>query len=193
VLNLDACEIPDPTETWLDIPGYKNYYQVSDRGHIKSLSRWEKGLRTKRIQEKILKSIVSTKGYLQVGLYKNNSMTIYQVHRLVLLTFQGDCPEGLQVNHIDGNRKNNNLENLEYVTPSENLLHSFNILGRKGFGIGSCGESHGSSKLTDQEVKKIRSKYSKETVTRRELAGKYGVSVSTITQIISRKLWKHIK
>jgi len=110
----------------------------------------------------------------------------YYVHRLVAEAFLGNAPEGYQVNHIDGNKQNNNIHNLEYVTPKENIRHAIET----GLANYRClsGEEHPNSKLTDQEVKEIRDAFSKNPLlTRKEIAEKYNVSGVCISYILNGK------
>lgn len=102
-------------EIWRDIPGYEGLYQASNLGRIKSLPRKYKP------NESILKP-QKRNGYLKVELCKKDRKQ-YSVHRLIMMTFSGSSK--LSVNHIDGNKHNNNLENLEYCTQRENCRHVF--------------------------------------------------------------------
>lgn len=114
-------------EEWIDIKYYEGLYQISNKGRVKSLFR--KGIRKNgwknTINEKILKLGNSTSGYRQVALYNVNSISkTFDVHRLVAICFIGQAPSKIhQVNHKDRNRHNNNLSNLEWVTPRENVIH----------------------------------------------------------------------
>lgn len=100
--------------------------------------------------------------------------------------FQGFS--ALEVNHIDGNKSNNSLSNLEYTTRTENVRHAF----RLGLNEGRKGEAHGSSVLTDKQVLEIREKFVPFRYTHKKLAFEFGVSKSTIAKIISRDLWSHL-
>jgi hypothetical protein len=109
-------------EIWKDIPNYEGIYQVSNLGRVKSLQRLVKGKINLRInKEKILKPTVDFHGYCVVGLYNLNCKRI-KVHQLVAIAFLNHklCGHKLVVNHIDGNKINNNLKNLEIVTQREN-------------------------------------------------------------------------
>lgn len=97
-------------EIWKPIKGFEGFYDVSNFGRVRSLYR----------KEKILKSAKDKDGYLIVGLYKNGKGKTYMVHRLVWEAFRGSIPKGMQVNHINENKTDNRLENLELVTPKEN-------------------------------------------------------------------------
>ena len=111
-------------EIWKDIPGYERLYQVSNLGNVKSLSRemWN-GVSFWKSKERILKVRKCSNGYLDCLLYDiKRKAKRKRVHRLVMLAFHG--PSDLEVNHIDGNKKNNCEWNLEYCTNRENSLHA---------------------------------------------------------------------
>ncbi|WP_210140394.1 MULTISPECIES: NUMOD4 domain-containing protein [unclassified Staphylococcus] len=109
-------------EIWSDIEGYEGYYKVSNKGNIKSLKRTVKhgGSVTRTFPELILKPNKVNFGYLQVTLNKNGKRKSRYVHNLVMESFKGPKKLGYEVNHIDENKENNNLENLEYLTSKEN-------------------------------------------------------------------------
>ncbi len=108
-------------EIWKDIPGYETYYQVSNLGRIKSLDRYYNG---RNLKGKLLKLSPNKFGYLRFTAKKDNITKTLHVHRIVLLAFNS-IQENKQVNHIDGNKTNNKLENLEWCTDSENKLHAY--------------------------------------------------------------------
>lgn len=103
-------------EIWKDIPNYEGLYQISSLGRVKSLNY----NRTK--QEKILKQAKDYDGYHLVSLSKNGKHLTMKVHRLVAQAFLGNS--NLQINHIDENKSNNKISNLEYCTPSYNTKYS---------------------------------------------------------------------
>jgi len=110
-------------EIYKDIPNYEGLYQVSNLGNVKSLERKVKEVRGfRKIKEKILKQSKSGSGYLQVNLYKNKIPKRYSVHQLVAIAFLNHIPNGYKivVNHIDLNRINNNVNNLELITQRDN-------------------------------------------------------------------------
>jgi hypothetical protein len=114
-------------EVFKDIPGYEGYYQASNLGNIKSVSRvvghnWGG---TKRTKEKIL-SIAMNKGYGYVSLSKDGNNKMYSVHQLVAMAFLNHTPNGhdLVVDHIDENPLNNNLDNLQVISQAENVRKS---------------------------------------------------------------------
>ena len=96
-------------EIWKPIKGYEGLYEISNLGRVKSLNYKGTG------KEKILKNTENGKGYLFVDLYKNGKIKKFRIHRLVLMTFKPIEGMGkLDVNHIDENKQNNSLENLEW-------------------------------------------------------------------------------
>ena len=98
------------TELWKDIEGYENLYQISTLGRVKSIYRYKK----------ILKPNITYNGYERVNLANKKQYKKHFVHILVWTTFVGPIPEGMQVNHINENKKDNRLENLNLMTPKEN-------------------------------------------------------------------------
>lgn len=109
-------------EIWKDIKDYEGYYQISNMGRVKSLKRIipHRINGEYHIPEKILKHNIVAFGYHQVSLRKMNKRKLKYVHVLVMETFVGDKPEGYEVNHIDEDKSNNRLDNLEYLTRKEN-------------------------------------------------------------------------
>jgi hypothetical protein len=111
------------TEIWKDVIGYEGLYQVSNLGNVKVLKRIKYNYKGKHIaKEKILKPGI-THGYARVVLTKDGVRYTKKVHRLVASAFLGEQKD-LCVNHIDSNRSNNNIENLEWVTILENIRHA---------------------------------------------------------------------
>lgn len=103
-------------EIFKDIKGYEGLYQISNFGNVKSLKR-----------NIILKPSSNRKGYLHIILYKNHKSKNSIIHRLVAQAFIPNPENKPQVNHIDGNKRNNNVNNLEWVTNSENQKHAFKL------------------------------------------------------------------
>ena len=114
-------------EVWKDIPGYEGLYKASNYGRIKSLSRVVKHNLggEKRLKERMLKGYVNPYGYLRIELSKHGVSKQYSAHRLVALTFLGHSD--LTVNHIDGDKLNNNISNLEYLSIADNTRHAVKI------------------------------------------------------------------
>lgn len=123
-------------DEWAIIEGFGERYIVSTRGEIKNAK-----------SEKVLKPSVSPTGYLFCRLCRPNLPPKNMfVHRAVAETFIANPKNKTQVNHKDGNKANNSVNNLEWVTPSENTLHSFRVLGRAGSLKEKFGKSNGNSR-----------------------------------------------
>ena len=123
-------------EIWKDIENYENLYQISNLGRIKSLC-------FNKI--KILKPH-NNRGYYDVTLYKNGKHKQHKIHRLVASAFLINNEQKTCVNHKDGNKTNNNVDNLEWVTPKENVIHAYkNNLHKK-----YCGSNHSNAKKIKQ-------------------------------------------
>lgn len=209
-------------EIWKDVVGYEGLYQVSDLGRIKSLIRKftndqvlaiislnSKNLspsemarqtdigRTsvRRIlknpqkylnQEIILQPVKESHGYLRVALYKNNKRKEFKVHKLVLETFIGPCPEGMECRHLNGIRTDNRLCNLKWGTGKENCQDAIN---HKTFQMGS---KHYLSKLEDNQIKEIRKLTKEGRLTLKEIGKRFSVSVTTISDIKNKKIYKSV-
>ena len=141
-------------EFWKDIVGYEGIYQVSNLGRVKSLVTWCCNKYKKR--EKILKPALNTYGYPTVSLSKNKLRKNKTIHRLVAENFIPNPNNYSQVNHKDGVKTNNKINNLEWVTGSENILHSYKNglreypIGNKNHRYGKLGKEHNRSKAVLQ-------------------------------------------
>lgn len=176
-------------EIWKPILGFSNHYQASNLGRLKT-NNWKNTGR-----EAILK-VCDTGGYLQT-MIKGDDSKYYtkKVHYLVMLAFVGDREYKEQViNHKDGNKHNNCLNNLEYCSISYNIKHAYanNLIEVKK------GSKNGNSKLTEEQINEIREfrKSFPKGVRwgRKACAEKYGISESHLKDIISRRrnIWGHI-
>lgn len=118
-------------EIWKDIDGYEGLYQVSNLGNVKSLMFGPKNRPYLQNHPKLLKLAKSSTGYTHVQLYKDGKSSTKLVHKLVANAFIPNPLSKPEVNHLDANRANNVVENLEWVTHSENLLYAIKIGNRK--------------------------------------------------------------
>ena len=132
-----------------------------------------------------VKSNKGPDGYHRTCLWKDNRGANRTVHSIVAEAFLGPCPEGMEVNHIDANKSNNSVENLEYVTRSQNLLH------RTARGIGR-GEDNAMCKTTASVVREIRHDHDVNGLGYKRLAKKYGMTWGAVRSIATRKVWRHV-
>lgn len=130
-------------ELWLPIVEFEEYYEVSNLGRVRSLFRTvthpHSGKKT--IPARELGQSINRGGYVQVVLSKDGKSKPYRVHRLVLSAFVEPAPDK-DANHKDGDRTNNTLDNLEWVTRSENHKHAYRELGRTPPAKGKFGAAH---------------------------------------------------
>lgn len=169
-------------EEWKDVNGYEGYYQVSNFGRVKRLQRmknsnWGKGIISHIFPEKTL-CIDYSIGYSRVKLTKENCTKAYLVHRIVAEHFIDNSKKKLFVNHIDGNKINNNFKNLEWVSAKENTDHAYKtgLIGWR------------SKKLTPEDVVFIRESNEKIIF----LAKKFNISTRQIHSIKKRESYKNI-
>jgi predicted XRE-type DNA-binding protein len=173
---------------WKDVIGFEGMYVVSNAGDVKGLNREiiQRNGHPYSVKEKILKGSVSqSTGYRMVSISGNGSKRLRSVHRLVAESFIENPLNKPEVNHIDGNKLNNNVENLEWCTSAENQAHSYEL----GLQIAVFGEKHPNAKLNDSKVAQIRKEY-KDGKLQREIAKKFGVSRQTVSDIVNFKYWK---
>lgn len=178
------------TEHWKPVVGYEGYYEVSDLGRVKRVSSIGRNTYAGRL----LTIVHKANGYCQVDLCKNSVRSCKSVHRLVLEAFVCPCLPGSQCNHKNGDKADNRLENLEWVTPWQNTHHAIEELDvwpshPPPLHVGS--DVH-TAKLTEEQVKEIRSLYATGRYTQSELGQSFGVNKEQINRIINRKAWKHV-
>lgn len=108
-------------EVCMPIDGFEGLYEVSNLGRVRSLDRLVNSNGGTRLHKgKVLKFVNNGGGYLQVYLYKDGKSTKFYVHRLVYEAFHGKRPEGMEINHIDEDKSNNSIKNLNLMTHKEN-------------------------------------------------------------------------
>lgn len=162
---------------FVDIKGFEGIYEINKQGVIRS----------RYYKNKTLKYIVSTPGYYFVNLWKDKQHKGYFIHRLLAEAFIPNPENKAYVNHKDGNKMNNDLSNLEWSTPSENMQHAYDT----GLNKGPRGEFSGHHKLTTEQVIFIKSNKGKYPGV--ELAKKFGVLPKQIYAIQGGKRWAHVE
>lgn len=176
------------SEIWKDIPGLEGLYKCSNFGNFKAPEKIENSSHRRCIRkEKILKTCHESNGYLQISIIVNKKQTLHLAHRLIALTFIKKIEGKDFVNHKNGIKDDNRVENLEWCTKSENSKHSFAI-GTQC----NKGEHHSRAKITDDIVREIRRKHIPKTYGCHKLAKEFGMSKTNILDILKRKTWSHV-
>lgn len=152
-----------PGEVWKDIPGYEGRYAISTLGRVWTFRRNTSGL---------LSPCPDKKGYPRVSLRGKTK----KVHRLVLQTFVGPCPPGLEAGHMDGDASRPHLDNLAWITKPQNAAH------RKVHDTNAEGFAHGAVKATPEDVRRIRA-LRRAGAMWKDIAEGVGLSVSATIEI----------
>lgn len=169
-----------------DIPGFERLYAVTEDGRVwsypKVVKNGRKYARATSYGGRFLNPTVFSCGYFYVGLNAPNKKKKGRVHRLVAMAFIPNPLNLTQVNHKNGNKLDNRVENLEWCTHKQNMKHGARL------GLFPKGEKVYNHKLSEKDVRKIL----KSDISDRELAKQYKVHWSTIHYIRVKRLWKHI-
>lgn len=173
-------------EVWKDVAGYEGYYQISNKGRVKSLERtvYTPLHKEKIVYERLMSLKPNKHGYSELRLNKDGNRECFKCHRLVAIAFIPNPENKPQINHINGIKTDNRVENLEWCTRKENMQHAFEI------GLMPRGENRFSSKLTDDQVLAIRKMGFKQNQS--ETARQLGVSRSSIQDIMHNRKWTHL-
>jgi len=156
------------SENWKDIAGYEGHYQISDCGRVKSL----------KFGAELILAQAKT-NYLSVSLWLDGKLKVVKVHRLVAEAFIPNMDNKPQVNHLDGNKFNNKVENLEWATRSENANHALAL------GLMPKGLNHKNAKVDHDRVHAFH--LSNPELSQAKIANVFGVCQSLICRILKRK------
>lgn len=171
-------------EIFKPVKGFEGYYEVSNKGRVKSLPRYTVD---RQLVGRFLKPYKNKLGYLTCVLCKDASIHPQLIHRLVGGAFV-KRPNGKDfINHKNSNRADNRAENLEWCTTLENVHHKIYVAGHH-----QRGDRHPRVKLKESEVLSIHRKYKNGSHTYQSLGDEYGVLDTTIFKIIRRLTWKHL-
>ena len=182
-------------EVWKQVIGYEGQYEVSNMGRLRYVPKTVMVFRkdTSRshavsIKGKTSNGAANSKGYVYVKLQRDRKRQSVKMHRLVALHFIPNPNNLPQVNHIDGDKKNNKAVNLEWCNNSHNIKHAYSsgLMNRKGERQNTC-------KIKESDVLEIREFYSKNPKSfLRVYAEKLNITITTVSNIIKRNIWKHI-
>lgn len=176
-------------EVWLAAVGFENSCEVSNLGNVRTIDRLVVRSNGRKCFHKgnDLKPMIRN-GYHAVTLMNpiSGKRISKNIHLLVASTFIGVRPDGSWINHIDGDKTNNRVWNLEYCTPSQNAIHAY----KNGLHNSNLGSNHHSAKLSLENVLDIRQRLSQGAICQ-HLANEYGVEFTTIRDIKIGKTWKY--
>lgn len=168
-------------EIWKDIEGWDGTYQVSNLGRVKRV-KTILGFKT----EKFLNPSKNKDGYVQVNLSKNGNYKTLKIHRLIAIAFIPNPKCKPNINHINGITFDNRIENLEWCTQKENILHAY----RTGLASNN-GVKNSKAKLKEHQVLQIRKKRF-DGMSLKEISKEFNISVSTVSFICTNRSWSHI-
>lgn len=170
-------------EIWKDIRGYENKYQISNYGNVKALDYHRTG------KSQLMSPVLKKSGYYQVNLYLNGKYESKIIHKLVAEAFL-DNPDNLTiVNHIDGDKTNNHVSNLEWCTVSYNTWHATHVLGTNQISLQKATEA--SKKpccILNTETNEVLNFNS-----RKEAEDYFGCEFRAIVGSRQKKAYKHLK
>ena len=169
------------------IPNFPNY-QITKDGRVWSTPRTTPHGHNRK--GRWIKSGICSNGYLGVVLHTNSQKCSCSIHRLVLETYVGPCPLGMEACHNNGNRQDNLLGNLRWDTRSNN--HQDAIRHGTHQSLHQKGEKAGQAKLTERNVRMIIYMYRTGLFVQWEIAKIYGIVQQEISRIVNRKRWKHL-
>lgn len=174
------------TEEWRPVVGFENAYLISRTGKLmRTLSAG--CTRAGRIVNGTI-----IRGYMKYTLHAGGSRKVRFAHALVMAAFVGPRPtRGMHINHLNGVKTDNRLENLEYCTALENATHARHILGVNVKGKYHVGEENSASNLTVMQVLAMRYDY-EHGMTTRQIADAYGIKRPTVYAVVKRINWRHL-
>ncbi len=174
-------------EIWLPVVGYEGLYEVSSVGRIKSLDRIvDLGRQINLMKGKLFIVKNDKYGYPKTAISKNKIIKHTTIHRLVAQAFIPNPENKPQVNHRNGIKTDNRVENLEWCTNKENMQHAH----RTGIKVNKGGENHQWAKLSVEDVEYIRRNYNHKTCKLKDLAKRFSVCEGTISLIKNNINWK---
>ena len=171
------------TEEWRPVLGFEGDYEVSRDGRARRVSNAKNTHAGRPLKA------LPVRGYLRFVFCRDREKTQASAHRAVWEAFNGRIPPGLQVNHLNGDKHDNRLENLAVVTQSENVAWNFRVLGVKPNINPSKGAKNGRAKLAETDIPRIWALRA-EGRSQQAIADLLGVSQTSVSRVLLRQTWK---
>jgi len=181
-------------EEWKDVVGYEGLYQVNKFGAVRSLDKlrtitYTTGtIATMNFSGKVLSPKTEKSGYITQSITNSGVRKTIKVHRMVAMAFIPNPENKPQVNHKNGIKSDNRVENLEWVTTFENRQHAYDT----GLQKPTSGTINGMCTHSDREIEFIKIQYALG-MRQIDIANNYGFSPSMVNLIVKNKAWKHIR
>jgi len=163
----------------------KRYFEIRENGEIWRLATKRGKTNYWKIKPRIM-NVKINRGYIRLFTWDNGKRISCLAHRIIWSYFNGEIPDDKQINHKNGIKTDNRIENLEVVTQSENKKHSFRM-GTED----NKGEKNPHSKLTKSDVKQIRLRYSQGEL-QKVLAKDYGIYQTHVSRIVNGMSWRYL-
>jgi len=180
--------------TYTDIQGYNGRYKISLCGDIKCCTILKGRRKKTNIPKEVsIKQKRGPNNYVHISMFTNGKPKQYLLHRIIAQVFIPNPETKPQINHINGIKWDNRIENLEWCTQSENMQHAYKTGLKKGYSVNPFkkGEGHTLSKLKNEDVVQIRILAS-QGMQQRKIGKKFGVCQKTILNILKKRIWTHV-
>lgn len=170
-------------EEWRDVPGYEGLYKVSNKGGLVKLEHWSS--KGRYYPESCPYQFKNYKGYIQTYLYKDGKRKTTTIHRLIAKAFIPNLEDKDQINHKNGVKDDNRIDNIEWCNQSENMRHAFDT----GLKLGLACEDNGRATLTNEQVVEIKSLYNSGWKIR-DLAKKFDIPLGRLRPLFYGFSWE---
>lgn len=171
------------SEIWKDVIGYESQYEISSLGRLRSKDRWVSNYTGMvKLKSRYLNKVYLRHGYPAYALSQNNKRRLFTIHRMLAIHFIPNPHNYKEVNHIDGDKQNYSLSNLEWCTRSQNMRHTDRLGLRRVY-----GEYSYSAKLNAIQVRIIRRL--KGEMPQRVIATIFNIAHCTVGEIHRRTTW----
>lgn len=170
---------------WRPVLGFEEFYEVSECGAVRRIKTQGGRPSFRELKPGFRRD------YFNFTLSVGNTQRTFAAHRMVWEAANGPLPAGTQINHKNGDKRDNRLVNLEPCTASENMKHAYNVLGRD-VRRPQIGSKNGRSKLTEEDVSLVFA-MRREGFSQQKIADRFGVDQTSISNLLLRKTWTNVQ